>query len=525
MCNSYHDIIGNRSTLEHLISWLRSADIKEQKEDRKKKKERKETKERKKAVYLWGPPGIGKTAAAHLVAKECGYDVCEIINLDVDNFESFARDVRIACQIRLKKKQILLLDEIDLLCHEDRCFGNKITNLLATVIPKSANPIILTGNLDKGHPDIRTFTEYCLPLEFKPIPKLQLGLFLKQYCDKNGFSYSQDDLASLADMCSGDVRLSLNQLHFEQLHCRQPVGESIMSRGVCDKLSKSIFAYGQEVFDRRTRIDRLFLLGFHSELLPLLVYENIPKTAQFFTDPLERMVDALDAVGTADIAFQHNYTLHDPTVSLFHSVCSLAIPQQRVGTLGFHEMLDFPKAALHLPGTLRNRKCTLTTALSFLQPTCGPPDLLYARQILLDCTRKGTPRDIASKILEFCPDLPRPVWLNLIKIPWILPYTKGPKSQQVPDETLVWSAIDIQRRTPLTKRKFTIIDTTEKQEQQVVQKIPRTSAAVTPPVLTPAPAVSAAPIISAPVQQRSRLWMDPVKSIFDRPLPPSASRR
>ena len=38
-----------------------------------------------KAALISGPPGIGKTTAAHLVARKCGYEVIEMNASDARN--------------------------------------------------------------------------------------------------------------------------------------------------------------------------------------------------------------------------------------------------------------------------------------------------------------------------------------------------------------------------------------------------------------------------------------------------------
>ena len=47
-----------------------------------------------KAVLISGPPGIGKTTAAHVIAKECGYEAIEMNASDVRNKSSIDEVIR-----------------------------------------------------------------------------------------------------------------------------------------------------------------------------------------------------------------------------------------------------------------------------------------------------------------------------------------------------------------------------------------------------------------------------------------------
>ena len=43
------------------------------------------------AALLSGPPGIGKTTAAHLLGKECGYDIVELNASDKRDMSSIRK--------------------------------------------------------------------------------------------------------------------------------------------------------------------------------------------------------------------------------------------------------------------------------------------------------------------------------------------------------------------------------------------------------------------------------------------------
>lgn len=83
--SSKKDIIGNKSNVENLVKWLLGW-------TQASKAGFKGTNAKDvagfKAALVSGPPGIGKTTAAHIVAKECGYDVMELNASDARNKSS-----------------------------------------------------------------------------------------------------------------------------------------------------------------------------------------------------------------------------------------------------------------------------------------------------------------------------------------------------------------------------------------------------------------------------------------------------
>ncbi|KAF2636479.1 DNA replication factor C, large subunit [Massarina eburnea CBS 473.64] len=122
------------------------------------------------AVIIHGPPGIGKTTAAHLVAKLEGYDIVERNASDTRSKKLIEEGLRGVLSTnslhgyfagdgkdvdKVKKKMVLIMDEVDGMSAGDR--GG--VGALAAVCKKTEIPMILICN-DRRLPKMKPF-DYC----------------------------------------------------------------------------------------------------------------------------------------------------------------------------------------------------------------------------------------------------------------------------------------------------------------------------------------------------------------------------
>ncbi|GAP83751.1 putative replication factor rfc1 c terminal domain-containing protein [Rosellinia necatrix] len=174
------------------------------------------------AVILSGPPGIGKTTAAHLAAKLEGYDVIESNASDtrskklVENGVSevmnntslhgfFAGDGK---KIDTEKKRIvLIMDEVDGMSAGDR--GGVAA--LAKFCKKTEVPLILICN-ERKLPKMKPFDFVTYDIKFQRPQVDQIRSRMMTICHREGLKLSPQVLEALIEGSNRDIRQIVNML-------------------------------------------------------------------------------------------------------------------------------------------------------------------------------------------------------------------------------------------------------------------------------------------------------------------------
>ena len=179
------------------------------------------------AVIIHGPPGIGKTTAAHLVARLEGYDVVESNASDTRSKKLvetglkgvldttsllgyFAGDGRkVEAE---KKKLVLIMDEVDGMSAGDR--GG--VGALAAVCKKTHIPMILICN-DRKLPKMRPFDSVTYDLPFRKPTNDQVRARLMTICYREGLQIPPNVINALIEGSRADIRQIINMLSTAKL--------------------------------------------------------------------------------------------------------------------------------------------------------------------------------------------------------------------------------------------------------------------------------------------------------------------
>ncbi|KAL1954057.1 hypothetical protein VTO42DRAFT_1791 [Malbranchea cinnamomea] len=216
---SLNMVCGNKGLVEKLQSWLRNWRTSAKHGF---KKPGKDGTGLYRAVMVHGPPGIGKTTAAHLVAKLEGYDVLETNASDTRNkklLEEGLRGVLDTTSIQgyfagegkkvenSKKKLLLIMDEVDGMSAGDR--GG--VGALAAVAKKTRIPMILICN-ERRLPKMRPFDHIVYELPFRRPTAEQIRARLSTICYREGLKIPPQVLDGLIEGTHADIRQVINML-------------------------------------------------------------------------------------------------------------------------------------------------------------------------------------------------------------------------------------------------------------------------------------------------------------------------
>ena len=170
-----------------------------------------------KAALLSGPPGIGKTTTATLVAKESGRDLLELNASDARSKKALSEslgDVTGSQVLNFKgggsktaKKRCIIMDEVDGMGAGDRSGMAELIKM----IKSSKVPIICICN-DRQNQKIKSLVPYCLDLRFRRPTKSVIARRAIRIGEQEGMKVEANAAEAIAESCGNDIRQVLNSL-------------------------------------------------------------------------------------------------------------------------------------------------------------------------------------------------------------------------------------------------------------------------------------------------------------------------
>ncbi|XP_012997201.1 chromosome transmission fidelity protein 18 homolog isoform X2 [Cavia porcellus] len=221
---------------------------------------------RQKVALLCGPPGLGKTTLAHVIARHAGYCVVEMNASDDRSPEAFRMRIEAATQMESVlgaggKPNCLVIDEIDgaptaainvLLSILNRKGpqeaepGGPLVSLgggrrRKTEGPLLTRPIICICN-DQFVPSLRQLKQQAFLLHFPPTLPSRLVQRLQEICLQQGMQSDPGALAALCEKTDNDIRACINTLQKLSVQDVQTTHVGLKDQ------RKGLFSVWQEVF-------------------------------------------------------------------------------------------------------------------------------------------------------------------------------------------------------------------------------------------------------------------------------------
>ena len=191
---SLTELRGNNTARDELRDWADSWD------------------DHREAVVLHGPPGVGKTSAAHALAADRGWPTIEFNASDSRTKDVIERVAGEAARSGTLTgggdgRRLLVMDEADNIHGNADRGGARATTAL---VKDAGQPVVLVANdyyeMSKG------LRNACQDIEFRPVSKRSILPVLRDICRKEDIAFESEALERIAEQNSGDLRGAVNDL-------------------------------------------------------------------------------------------------------------------------------------------------------------------------------------------------------------------------------------------------------------------------------------------------------------------------
>jgi replication factor C large subunit len=277
-----NEIVGNRDAKQQFLTWLKSWS---------------KGIPKKRAAFLHGSPGVGKTVTVETLAKELNMELVEKNASDYRTADAIKRFAGLASQYAtlFGGNRLILLDEVDGIAgREDRGGVRELTKILKT----TRSPVVLTAN-DAYNPRFSAIRKYCIVIPFKK-PTIREGVsHLKRICAKEGIAADEEALKFIVERAERDVRSAVNDLQALAQGKNRLAKEDVQwlagrdRKEVIFDVMRTIL-YSRDSWEAKKAVSSA---DVDPDMLFNWIYENTP---YHITDPQD-LVKAMDYLALADI--------------------------------------------------------------------------------------------------------------------------------------------------------------------------------------------------------------------------------
>lgn len=366
-------ICGNKGQVEKLQAWLRAWP---ENVRTKFKKPGKDGHGVFRAVMIHGPPGIGKTTAAHLAANLEGYDIVESNASDTRSkklvetglkgvldttsllgyFSGDGKKVEAG-----KKKLVLIMDEVDGMSAGDR--GG--VGALAAVCKKTSVPMILICN-DRRLPKMKPFDHVTYDLPFRRPTVEQIRSRIMTICFREGMKLPVPVINAIIEGSRSDIRQIINMLSTAKLD--EVVMDFDQGKAMSKQWEKHVILKPWDIVGKIlgggmfapnssfTLNDKIELYFNDHEFSSLMLQENYLGTSPILANQLsgkERNLKLLELVDNAAESISDG----DLVDRMIHG------SQQQWSLMPTHAVFSFVRPASFISGSLAGQQTRFTSWL------------------------------------------------------------------------------------------------------------------------------------------------------------------